>query len=611
MQHRGGYGIAFSAILIAFPVRSAVTVSDVVVYGGTAAGVAAATAAAREGATVTLVEPGRHLGGMASGGLGWTDFGKKEVIGGLSREFFERVGKKYNASIAWTFEPHVAESVFNEMAREAGVRIRLETRLKESGGVIKSGNALQRILVENGDVFEAKVFLDATYEGDLMAQAGVSYTFGREASSRYGESLAGVRTRTSAHQFPAGLSAYQESGKPYPEIIPAGKGEVGAGDAKVQAYNYRLCMTDTADRVPIPKPAGYDPARYALLARYVESLTAIGGGTPPGLGKLCKLDRVRGRKTDTNNNGGFSTDFIGHSWDYPEATYARRAEIWKEHKEYIQGFFYFLAHDASVPQATRTDAAKWGLAKDEFTDNGNWPHQLYVREARRMIGEYVMVQADIQTDRTKAEGVGMGSYNSDSHHVQRFVTPGGNVENEGDMQVGVQPYEIPYRILTPKRAQASNLLVPVCFSASHVSYSTLRMEPQYMILGQAAGVAARMAAAAGVPVQEIDVQSLRARLKVLKAELGSTPVAVARLRAAPKAVSPRMRIGIGSLSDPLDRADTDFGAAWNWNRPRAIDGRLLPANARGVLIGSTPAKDATGSGGFAGAAAGSREAGPH
>jgi hypothetical protein len=571
------YGVycILPAVLTVSPTRSEVLQSDVVVYGGTAAGVAAATAAARQGARVTLLEPGRHLGGMASGGLGWTDFGNKECIGGMSLEFFQRVGKKYGASIAWTFEPHVAESVFNEMAREAGVRIRLETRLKEAGGVEKAGALVKRLLAESGDVFEAAVFLDATYEGDLMAQAGVSHTHGREASSQYGESLAGVRTRTAAHQFPPGLPSRGKDGRIYPEIDPGGKGEVGAGDAKIQAYNYRLCMTDSAVRVPFTKPAGYDPARYALLARYVDTLTVIAGGKPPALGNLCKLDRVRGKKTDTNNSGGFSTDFIGHSWDYPEAGYARREAIRKEHEDYIRGFFYFLANDASIPQATRVDAAKWGLAKDEFTDNGNWPHQLYVREARRMIGEYVMVQADIQTERTKAEGVGMGSYNSDSHHVQRFVTPAGAVENEGDMQVKVEPYEIPYRILTPKRAQASNLLVPVCFSASHVTYSTLRMEPQYMILGEAAGVAARMAQVRGVPVQEIDVQALRTKLQSLKAVLGSTPVSAA-------CPAPRGRMGGGRIRIVLDTRSATIADGWQGRF--GISGRAISASARGVMM---------------------------
>ena len=504
--------------------HAATHVTDIVVYGGTSAGVTAAVAAAREGATVALVEPGRHLGGMTSGGLGWTDFGTQSAIGGMAREFYQLIGAKYATTIRWTFEPHVAESVFNEMSRTAGVQIFLNKRLVENTGTLKNGTSISQITVEDGDIFQARVFLDATYEGDLMAQAGVSYTWGREAGAQYGESLAGVRPYTNKHQFPAGLDPYY-LGLPLQEILTTPRGIVGSGDQKVQAYNYRLCMTDNAaNRTPFVMPVNYDHARYQLLARYINVLTAAAGGVAPPLTTVAKLDIIFGRKTDTNNNGGYSTDYIGHSWEYPEATYARRAQLWAEHKDYLMGFWYFLQNDAWLPQAIRTSALTWGLARDEFTDNGNWPFQLYVREARRMIGEYVMIQPDIQTVRTKAEGVGMGSYNSDSHHVQRIINDSGFVENEGDMQVAVQPYEIPYRILTPRRAQATNLLVPVCFSASHVTYSTLRMEPQYMILGQAAGIAAVMTFRANATVQTIDVQALRSRLAALGANLGSTPV---------------------------------------------------------------------------------------
>jgi hypothetical protein len=284
-------------------------------------------------------------------------------------------------------------------------------------------------------------------------------------------------------------------------------------------------------------------------------------------GNLMKLSIVHGptRKTDTNNQGGFSTDFIGGSWDYPDATYDQRAAIWKEHEDYLRGFFWYLGHDPAVPQGVREKMLQWGLAKDEFTTTGNWPHQLYVRESRRMVGEYVMVQKDIQTERTKAEGVGMGSYNSDSHHVQRVLDADGKAENEGDMQVPVQPYEIPYRILTPRRAEARNLLVPVCFSASHVTYSTLRMEPQYMILGQAAGIAAAQAIAEGKSVQEIDVQKLRARLKAVRAELGTTPVATV------PGLLP-LRPGAALSPRAWGRAGWLFGAG-----RRDAAGRALPA----------------------------------
>jgi hypothetical protein len=285
----------------------------------------------------------------------------------------------------------------------------------------------------------------------------------------------------------------------------------------VQAYNFRLCLTDVKEnQVAYPRPKGYDAKRYALLARYIPAF-AEANGRPPRMGELMNPVKMPKGKTDTNNNGPFSTDYIGGNWDYPEANYATRARIWQAHVDYIQGFLYFLANDPQVPAPLHDEMNRWGLAKDEFTDNGNWPNQLYVREARRMVGEYVMAQKDIQEDLRKPDVIGMGSYNSDSHNIQRVATPDGAVENEGDMQVPVTPYQIPYRMLLPKRAEATNLFVPVCFSASHVAYSTLRMEPQYMILGHATGVAARMALRAGVAVQDVDTAALSARLKEQRA----------------------------------------------------------------------------------------------
>ena len=486
---------------------------DLVVYGGTAGGVMTAVAARREGLTVALLEPGRHLGGMVSGGLGWTDYGKKEVIGGYSLEFFDRVGAKYGRPIEWHFEPHVAEAVFNDLIKEAGVRVFLQHRLREKGGVRKTNTRVTEILTENGAVFRARIFSDASYEGDLMAQAAVSYTWGREGITEYNESLAGVRDRTPLHQFRAAVSPVDEAGKLLPEIMPRSKDAVGAADKRIQAYNFRLCMTKNADnRVSWPKPAGYTASRYELLARYLPAFEKT-LGRPLAINDVMKADILQNGKTDTNNNGAFSTDFIGGSYDYPEGSYATRARIRQAHVDYIQGFMYFLATDARVPAALSSEMKQWGLCKDEFVDNNHWPYQLYVREARRMVGEYVMSQKDIQTELTKPDSIGMGSYNSDSHNVQRRPTEDGSaVENEGDMQVSVTPYEIPYRLILPKRTQATNLLVPVCFSATHVAYSTLRMEPQYMIVGQAAGVAAKMAIDRQLAVQDIDTRALSAKL---------------------------------------------------------------------------------------------------
>jgi hypothetical protein len=490
---------------------------DFVVYGGTAGGIIAAVAAAREGLRVALLEPGNHLGGMVSGGLGITDHGKKEVIGGYALEFFQRVGRHYQEPITWYFEPHVAERVFLDMIRQAGVEVFYQHRLKEKLGVRKKGTTIESIHLENGREFRAELFADCTYEGDLMAQSGISYTWGREGTIEYGESLAGVRPRDKNHMFMVSIPARDAKGNLWPEISPAARGDIGTGDKRVQAYNFRVCLSrDKNNQVPFPKPADYNAARYALLQRLIEA-TAAKTGQPPRLGDLMHVQMIPNQKTDINNNGAFSTDYIGKNYGYPESGYKERAEIWQDHKNYIQGFFYYLAHDPAVPVILRDEVNQWGLAKDEFQDSGHWPHQLYVREARRMAGSYVMTQKDIQTELTKPDVIGMGSYNSDSHNVQRYEAEDGTVQNEGNMEVPVAPYQIPYRIMLPKKAEATNLLVPVCFSASHVAYSTLRMEPQYMIIGHAAGVAASLASRQKRALQEIDVDALRAKLRSQRA----------------------------------------------------------------------------------------------
>ena len=491
---------------------------DVVVYGGTAGGVIAAVSAAREGLTVALLEPGRHLGGMVSGGLSWTDVGKRDVIGGYALEFYWRAGRHYEMSrygqeIAWIHEPHVAEDIFRRMLREAKVTVLMNHPLREQNGVVKNGPLLTEITTENGKSFAASIFMDSSYEGDLMAQAKVSYTWGREGSDQYGESLAGVRGETPKHQFTVNLSPRDADGKLLPEIYGQPVGAGGAADRKVQAYNFRMCFSnDPAEQVRFPKPAGYTPQRYELLARLLKERAAA-EGKPPELGTLLKIDKIENHKADVNNNGAFSTDYLGGSWDYPNASYKQREEIWQAHKNYIAGLLYFLANDPQVPAETRKELSVWGLCKDEFVDTDNWPYQLYIREARRMVGDFVMTQKDLQTDLTKPDPIGMGSYNSDSHNVERIVTAAGFVRNEGDMQVGVKPYQIPYRIMLPKPGEARNLLVPVAFSASHVAYSSVRMEPQYMILGHAAGVAAKMAIEGHKAVQEIDSSALTAKLR--------------------------------------------------------------------------------------------------
>jgi FAD dependent oxidoreductase len=483
---------------------------DVVVYGATASGVAAVVAAARQGARVALVEPGSHLGGMVSGGLGHTDTGRIETIGGISLEFFKRVGRHYNQPVAWEFEPHVAEDVFKTMAREAKVNVVYNTRLREHGAAqVRSGH-ITSVTMESGDVFSAQVFIDASYEGDLMAQSGVEFTWGREGRDQYDESFAGVRDghKYAGHWFEVPVSAYDSHHNLLPNINHGARGKAGAADKKVQAYNFRMCLTkDKGNQVAIPKPLNYDPHDYELLARLIAA-TVKAKKRAPRLGEFIIISPLPNGKTDINNHGAFSTDYIGRNWDYPNAGYERRGESWREHADYTAGFFYFLGHDHRVPQPLRDEMLEWGLAKDEFTDTANWPFQLYVRESRRMMGEYVMVQRDLETEVTKPDAIGMGSYNTDSHNVQRYVDENGNAQNEGDVEVPTIPFQIPYRALLPKCDQSSNLLVPVCASASHVGYGALRLEPVYMIMGEAAGVAAAMAAGRHQAVQAVDPGAL-------------------------------------------------------------------------------------------------------
>jgi hypothetical protein len=450
---------------------------------------------------------------MVSGGLSSSDMGKQEVIGGISREFFERVGRHYGEPIEWHFEPHVAEQIFNEMLREAKVTTIFDKRLREKTGVAKEGNRIVSITLENGEILRAAVFADSTYEGDLMAEAGVTYTWGRESISDYGESLAGVRGRQRPdHHFNVRVSPYAADRSLLPEVFSGQKGEQGQGDKKVQAYGFRMCLTNRRENeVTYPKPDSYNPYRYELLKRLIEALTAA-KGRPPVMKEMMIMSPLKGDKFDINSFGAFSTDHIGASWDYPTADYKRQAEIWQDHYDYEAGFFYFLAHDPSVPASLRDEVNQYGLSKDEFIDTRNWPFQLYIREGRRMVGSYVMTQKDIQETLTKPDSIGMGSYQSDSHHVERIATPDGAAENEGEMYVVTQPYQIPYRLILPKSGEASNLLVPVCFSASHVAYSTIRMEPQYMIIGQAAGLAATISVRHKLPLAKIPIPELQKRL---------------------------------------------------------------------------------------------------
>lgn len=490
-----------------------VTYYDVLVYGGTASGVMAAIAAAQEGADVAILEPGRHLGGMVSSGLGYTDRRNTEKIGGLARAFLQKVGSCYNRDISWDFEPHAAEETLLQMAAEAGIDVYYEKWLP-AGGVEGNRSKITEIRTGDDSSYAAQVFIDCSYEGDLMAYSGVSYTLGRESVSQYGESLAGIRPGFMGNNFIYPMKAETPSGSIYPEVSPEPVGERGAGDERIQAYTYRLCLSnDPTNQISFSKPLFYDPSRYELLLQWLEVLKSNEGGRALTLSDLMFFGRLPNNKADVNNSGPFSTDYVGGSQGYAEGDLRTRKEMEGAHRNYLEGLFYFLWKDERVPIELRESMGKWGYAKDEFVDNGNWPYQLYIREGRRMTGEFVMTQQDLQANRAKEDSIGMGTYNIDSHHVQRFITADGYIQNEGDIQVRVSPYQIPYRIMVPKREESKNLLVPVCMSASHVAYGSLRMELQYMILGEAAGTAAVQSISEDVPVQDISVQILQRRLE--------------------------------------------------------------------------------------------------
>ncbi len=516
--------------------------ADVVIYGCTSAAMTAAVQTKQMGKTVIVVCPEQHLGGLTAGGLGWTDSGNKAVIGGLAREFYHRVWTHYqkpdtwrwqtresygnkgqgtaamdgSARTMWIFEPHVAEKVYDEWMKEKKIPVIRDSWLDRSAsGVTKDrASRIVSIRMTNGDRYTGSMFIDATYEGDLMAAAGVDYFVGREATAVYGEKWNGVQTGVLHHKHHFGavgkpISPYKIPGDSSSGVLPlistADPGEYGKGDKKVQAYCFRMCLTQAeGNRVPFAKPQGYDAGQYELLARIYQA-----GWRET----FQKYDPIPNLKTDTNNHGPFSTDNIGRNWDYPEADYARRREILKEHETYQKGLLYFIANDPSVPEDVRSAMSKWGLAKDEFVATGNWPHQLYVREARRMVGKYVMTENELLKRRPTPEPVGMGSYGIDSHNIQRYITPDGYVQNEGDIGVSTQgPYQIAYGALVPKPGQAPNLLVPVCASSSHIAYGSIRMEPVFMILGQSAATAAVLAIDGKVAVQDVPYEKLRAKL---------------------------------------------------------------------------------------------------
>ncbi|MBB6327800.1 hypothetical protein FHS59_003443 [Algoriphagus iocasae] len=515
-------------------------IKDLIVYGGTSGAVIAAIQAKKMGKSVVLVSPDTHLGGLTSGGLGWTDTGKKEVIGGLSREFYQRVYDKYSQEdnwkweaqeefgnkgqgtpaidgefrTMWIFEPHIAEEVFNEWVKEVGLEVFRDEWLDRENGVIVKDGKITSIKMLSGKEFKGKMYIDGTYEGDLMAASGVSYHVGREANNVYGEEWNGIQTGVYHHRhhfqvLESQIDPYWIKGDPSSGLIPRisenDPGIKGEGDHKIQAYCFRTCMSNHPDnRVPFPRPANYDSTQYELLVRIFDN------GWDEWFGKF---DMIPNRKTDTNNHGPFSSDNIGMNYDYPEATYERRKEIIREHEDYQKGLLYFVANDPRVPKDIQEEFQNWGLAKDEFIDNGNWPHQIYVREARRMVGSYVMTENELLKKKATPESIGMGSYTIDSHNIQRYVDSEGHVQNEGDIGVHIPgPYEIALGSILPKKEEITNLVVPVAVSSSHIAFGSIRMEPVFMILGQSAATVAMMALDQDLAVQDLKYQDLKSEL---------------------------------------------------------------------------------------------------
>lgn len=530
---------------------------DIVIYGGTSAGVAAAIQSSRMGKSVLLIEPTSRIGGLTTGGLGQTDIGNKIVIGGISREFYKGIKKYYEIptnwkwqkdseykdggqtrtskgeDAMWTFEPSVALKVYENMMSQEKIDLVYEQRLNRKNGVKKQGQKITEIVMETGQAYKGKMFIDATYEGDLMAAAGVSYAVGRESNKEYGETLNGVQandynitlrrtvsTNSAHHNFIDGVDPYIVKGDPasglLPFIIKGGPGIDGRGDKGIQAYCFRMTLTDHPEnRIPFKKPENYNELEYELLLRNyeaaegpIEEMYPYGDPLVPWINSP-----MPNRKTDTNNQKGFSTDFIGQNYNYPEASYEEREKIIERHRLYQQGLMWTLAYHPRIPDNVRNAVSKWGTCKDEYEREDGWQEQLYVREARRMISDYVMTQRNCEGYEVSNDPIGMAAYGMDSHQVQRYVDANGFVQNEGNVEAhGFPPYPISYRSIVPKEEECSNLLVPICVSSTHIAFGSIRMEPVFMVLGQSAATAASLAIDTNSNIQDIDFSKLKTQL---------------------------------------------------------------------------------------------------
>ena len=551
--------------------------ADVCVYGGTSGGVVAAVQASRMGKRVVIAEPGRHLGGMTAGGLSAVDIGNPRSVGGIAREYFTRLVKAYGKTLVWdapadgkrlpatggafAIEPHAAERLFVAMAEEAKVPVHFRARLKT---VTKQGARIRELLTEDGTIFRARVFIDTTYEGDLMAKAGVSYTLTREGNAKYGETYNGIHYaeafrprwnhakpgpngRTPSGQgvwdrdFP--LDPYVVPGDPKSGLLPliqAGEpGKPGDPAPGIQAYCFRLCLTTAANRLPIAPPPNYDPKRYELVARFIAACERIGDDMD--LRWFAKYDPLPNDKWDFNT-ATIGANLPGASWEWPEASYDRREQIAKEHENYQRGLLHFLATDPRVPVKVRDEVKRFGLPRDEFVDNGGWPHQIYVREARRMVSDLVMTEHHTFGRQVAPAAVSLGSYGTDTHEIRRIVKDG-VVIREGKTATGrggAPPYPIGYGAIVPKAAECDNLFVTFALSASHTAFSSIRMEPVFMATSQSAATAACLAIDANVPVQQVDYQVLRKRLEADGQVLSWPPAKADTPASGPKEQKPAL-----------------------------------------------------------------------
>jgi len=480
---------------------------DIIIYGATSSGVIAAIQATEMNKKVLLIEPGSRIGGLTTGGLGETDTGNTESIGGLAREFYVKVGKKYGKNgPVWKFEPKVALEVFQEWLKELDIPVIYNERLDLKSGVIKSNSKITSIRMESGNIYSGKIFIDATYEGDLMAKSGVSYTIGREANSQYNEKSNGKRP---GNELPDGIDPYKIKGDPTSGLIARVNanmgGDLGAGDTLIQAYCYRMCLTNNPEnRIMIEKPEGYNEDDYEILFRAIEQ-----GQTD----RFFRFNMVTKDKTDSNNDSGISTDYNGMNHAYPEADYETRDYIKKQHEIYQKGLVWTLQNHERVPESVKMKYRDWGLAKDEFVDNGHWPSQIYVRESRRMVSDYVITENTVLSNTDVQDPIGLGSFAMDSHHTQYYVNEKGYVSTEGGFfHVFRKPYKISYRSIIPKKDECTNLLIPICLSVTHAAYGSVRMEPVFMILGQSAAIAASLAVDNKTAVQDLKYELLYGNL---------------------------------------------------------------------------------------------------